>query len=112
MRADVRGVGRYRSGIEATVYFCAVQMLRTCSVHTGSTPLAVSVTDDGHELLVTVTGTAAGSGGSSPAQEELDAITDRLAVLGGRADAVSGEDARLTLRATVPVNADDRCDTA
>ena len=109
VRAEVHGVGRYRRGIETAVYFCTLRMIRICSADDSPGLLTVRLTDDGHELAVTVTG---GAGAAVPVKEDIDAVTDRLAVLGGSAAFVLGEDGLLNLRATVPVGEADRREMA
>ena len=102
---EADGIGRYPEEIEAAVYFCALEALRSATGHADATRAAVRLSADGGDLRFEVTGDGQGPGaGAGPGDADLQAMADRVDALGGeiRIDAAPGRGTRINGRVPAP----------
>jgi signal transduction histidine kinase len=95
---EADGIGRYPQEIEAAVYFCALEALRSAVGHADAACASVRLSARDGELRFEV----AGDGGSGA---DLQAMADRIAALGGkiRIDPVPARGTRIS--GSVPATA-------
>jgi len=77
---EADGIGRYPQEIEAAVYFCALEALRSAAGHAGASRARVRLWASGGELRFEVSGDGHGNGGWGA---DLQAMADRIDALGG-----------------------------
>jgi signal transduction histidine kinase len=102
---ETDGIGRYPEEIEAAVYFCALEALRSAAWHAGATRASVRLSANGGDLRFEVTGDGQGPGaGTGPWGADLQAMADRVDALGGeiRIDAPPGRDTTINGRVPAP----------
>jgi signal transduction histidine kinase len=102
---DADGIGRYPEEIEAAVYFCALEALRSAAWHAGGTHAAIRLSANGGDLMFEVTGDGQGPGdGAGSWGADLQAMADRVDALGGEIliAAVPGRGTRINGRVPVP----------
>jgi len=102
---EADGIGRYPEEIEAAVYFCALEALRSATGHADATRAAVRLSADGSDLRFEVTGDGQGpAAGAGPGDADLQAMADRVDALGGEIhiDAAPGRGTRISGRVPAP----------
>jgi signal transduction histidine kinase len=81
---ETDGIGRYPEEIEAAVYFCALEALRSAAWQAGATRASVRLSANGGDLRFEVTGDGQRPGaGAGPGGADLQAMADRVDALGG-----------------------------
>jgi signal transduction histidine kinase len=81
---ETDGIGRYPEEIEAAVYFCALEALRSAAWHADATHASVRLSANGGDLRFEVTGDGQRPGaGAGPWDADLQAMADRVDALGG-----------------------------
>jgi signal transduction histidine kinase len=102
---ETDGIGRYPEEIEAAVYFCALEALRSAAWHAGATHAAIRLSASGGDLRFEVTGDGQRPGdGAGPSGADLQAMADRVDALGGEIliAAAPGLGTRINGRVPVP----------
>jgi signal transduction histidine kinase len=102
---EADGIGRYPEEIEAAVYFCALEALRSAAWHGGATRASVRLSANGGDLRFEVTGDGQGRGAAAgPWPADLQAMADRVDALGGEIviDAAPGRGATINGRVPTP----------
>ena len=102
---ETDGIGRYPEEIEAAVYFCALEALRSAAWHADATQAAVRLSANGGDLRFEVTGDGQRPGaGAGPWGADLQAMADRVNALGGEIliAAAPGRGTRINGRVPVP----------
>jgi signal transduction histidine kinase len=102
---ETDGIGRYPEEIEAAVYFCALEALRSAAWHADATHASVRLSANVGDLRFEVTGDGQWPGdGAGPWDADLQAMTDRVDALGGEIliAAAPGRDTRINGRVPVP----------
>ena len=103
---EAGGVGRYPQEIEAAVYFCALEALRSAArrAEAGGASVRLSVSDG--ELWFEVAGDGHGSGASDgPLGADLQGMADRIDALGGEIQIDSGPGRGIKISGSVPASA-------
>jgi signal transduction histidine kinase len=86
VEVDVRTRERPSAAIEAIAYFCAAELLANMSKHSGASRGAISVSDDGVRVLMTVRDDGCGGaslapgGGLAGLRERVQTVDGRLAI--------------------------------
>jgi signal transduction histidine kinase len=81
---ETDGIGRYPEEIEAAVYFCALEALRSAAWHADATHASVRLSANGGDLRFEVTGDGQRPGdGAGSWGTDLQAMADRVDALGG-----------------------------
>jgi len=102
---ETDGIGRYPEEIEAAVYFCALEAMRSATWHADATRAAVRLSADGGDLRFEVTGDGRRPGaGTGPWDADLQAMADRVDALGGEIliAVAPGHGTRINGRVPVP----------
>jgi signal transduction histidine kinase len=102
---ETDGIGRYPEQIEAAVYFCALEALRSAAWHADATHASVRLSANGGDLRFEVTGDGQRPGaGAGPWDADLQAMADRVDALGGEIliAAAPGRGSRINGRVPVP----------
>jgi signal transduction histidine kinase len=102
---ETDGIGRYPEEIEAAVYFCALEALRSAAWHAGATHASVRLSANGGDLWFEVTGDGQRPGAGTGAWgADLQAMADRVDALGGEilVDAAPGQGTRINGRVPAP----------
>ena len=87
---EAAGVGRYPREIEAAVYFCVLEALQNTAKYAHAAAARVTVGQDGHYLVFTVTDDGQGfDPATTPMGTGVQGISDRLSALGGTSDITS-----------------------
>jgi signal transduction histidine kinase len=100
-------VGRYPREIEAAVYFCVLEALQNAAKHAHAAAARVTVGQDGHYLVFTVTDDGKSSDpATTPMGTGVQGISDRLSALGGTSDITSapGHGTQVTGRIPTPTS--------
>jgi signal transduction histidine kinase len=103
---EAGGIGRYSQEIEAAVYFCALEALRSVARHAdaGGASVRLSVSDG--KLRFEVAGGGQGSGaGAGPLGADLQGMADRIDALGGEILIDSGPGRGTRINGKVPATA-------
>jgi signal transduction histidine kinase len=103
---EAGGIGRYPQEIEAAVYFCALEALRSAARRgdAGGASVRLSVGDG--DLRFEVAGDGHGSGaGDGPLGADLQGMADRIDALGGEIQIDSGPGRGTRINGSVPASA-------
>ena len=97
---------RYEARVEATAYFVVAEALTNVSRYASATEARVTVRDEGEWLILVVADD--GRGGADPATGSgLRGLSDRLEAVGGRLMISSPPGGGTTVRAEMPIGADE-----
>ena len=96
---EADGVGRYPQEIEAAVYFCALEALRSAAGHAGASRASVRLWASDGDLRFEVSGDGHGNGRPGA---DLQAMADRIDALGGEIRVGSGHGPGTRIDGRVP----------
>jgi signal transduction histidine kinase len=103
---ETDGIGRYPEEIEAAVYFCALEALRSTAWHADATHASVRLSANGGDLRFEVTGDGQRPGaGAGPWDADLQAMADRVDALGGEILIAAAPGRGTSINGRVPVPA-------
>jgi signal transduction histidine kinase len=100
---EAEGIGRYPQEIEAAVYFCTLEALRSAAGHAGASCASVRLWARDGELRFEVSGDGHGNGRWGA---DLRAMADRIDALGGEIRVDPDHGAGTTINGRVPAAAD------
>jgi signal transduction histidine kinase len=99
---EADGIGRYPPEIEAAVYFCTREALRSAAGHAGASRASVRLWAGDGDLRFEVSGNGHGNGRWGA---DLQAMADRIDALGGEIRVDSGHSPGTTISGRVPTAA-------
>jgi len=100
--ADLAGQPLYTAGLEAAVYFCTLEALRSAAGHAGASRASVRLWAGDGDLRFEVSGDGHGNGRWGA---DLQAMADRIDALGGEIRVDSGHSPGTTINGRVPTAA-------
>jgi signal transduction histidine kinase len=103
---EADGIGRYPQEIEAAVYFCALEALRSAARHADAGGASVHLSVSDGDLRFEVAGDGHRSGtGDGPLGTDLQGMADRIDALGGEILIDSGPGRGIKINGSVPASA-------
>ncbi len=113
VESTMEGVGRYQRSVEATVYFCVLQAVRTAVEHGNATHARIFVTESGGQLSFDVSSDGWGERPEHAARRVATTdLRDRVEALGGTLEVTQAADGTVRVSGTMPVGeASDEIDT-
>lgn len=97
------GVGRHHREIEATVYFCVLELLRIATEHAHVASATVTLTDDGDRLAFRVDGEGTNFDPVELGGTSLTNVADRMDAIGGSIEVVSTPGSGTWVEGRIPV---------
>ena len=104
---EAGGIGRYPQEIEAAVYFCTLEALRSAARHAeaGGASVRLSVSDGELRFEVADDGHGSEQAGAGPLEADLQGMADRIDALGGEIQIDSGPGRGTRINGSVPTSA-------
>ena len=101
-------VGRLSRDVESALYFTCLEALSNASKHADDAPIAVSLTRDSGDVVLTIADEGPGFDPESASRSHgIVNMSDRIAVVGGRLHISSGDGTLIEARVPVePPSAD------